>query len=226
MPDSLHNEKAAAAIAIDAAAEAARYALLRRIAPSMRHHLVVHLQPIGMVYEIMDRRLRADEPKLADIQDCAHKINGYAKAALASSVDVVSWLAPDPHVNTSVAAALAECLALVQTAFTFRGYALRTEAADDAAQVSRSGFRNLVTGALFFLTDDNPAPAEISIAARAEAGKVVVTLGLAPRTGEAGFGGAVNYRPITWPDVQALARADNAVLHRDGTRITISLAAG
>ena len=35
------------------AAEAARYALLRRLAPSMRHHLVVNLQPIGMVHEII-----------------------------------------------------------------------------------------------------------------------------------------------------------------------------
>ena len=42
-----------------AAAEAARYALIRRLAPSMRHHLVVNLQPIGMIYEVMDRRLRA-----------------------------------------------------------------------------------------------------------------------------------------------------------------------
>ena len=49
-----------------AEAEAARYALLRRLAPSMRHHLVVNLQPIGMIYEVMDRRLRAPhhvEPK-------------------------------------------------------------------------------------------------------------------------------------------------------------------
>ena len=46
-------------------AEAARYALLRRLAPSMRHHLVVNLQPIGMIYEVMDRRLSAPEPDLA-----------------------------------------------------------------------------------------------------------------------------------------------------------------
>ena len=46
-------------------AEAARYALLRRLASSMRHHLVVNLQPIGMIYEVMDRRLRAPVPDLA-----------------------------------------------------------------------------------------------------------------------------------------------------------------
>ncbi len=39
--------------------EAARYALLRRLAFAMRHHMVVHLQPIGMSTELMERRLNA-----------------------------------------------------------------------------------------------------------------------------------------------------------------------
>src|SRR6187402_581347 len=84
------------------AAEAARYALLRRLAPSMRHHLVVNLQPIGMIYEVMDRRLRAPEPDLANLQDSAGKINTFAKAALASCIDVVGWVAPDEAVATPV----------------------------------------------------------------------------------------------------------------------------
>jgi hypothetical protein len=59
-------------------AEAARYALLRRLAPSMRHHLVVNLQPIGMIYEVMERRLRADPPDLHEVHESAQKINGFA----------------------------------------------------------------------------------------------------------------------------------------------------
>ena len=65
----------------------------------MRHHLVVNLQPIGMVYEVMDRRLRAAEPDLAEVHDSAHKINGFARAALNSCLDVVTWLAPDEDVH-------------------------------------------------------------------------------------------------------------------------------
>jgi hypothetical protein len=55
------------------AAEAARYALLRRLAPSIRHHLVVNLQPIGMIYEVLDRRLRATEPQLDGVRDSAQR---------------------------------------------------------------------------------------------------------------------------------------------------------
>src|SRR5688572_33423554 len=93
-----------------AEAEAARYALLRRLAPSMRHHLVVNLQPIGMIYEVMDRRLRAAEPNLADVHESAHKINGFARAALNSCLDVVTWLAPEDSMATSASEGVRECL--------------------------------------------------------------------------------------------------------------------
>src|SRR6476660_3059003 len=89
-------------------AEAARYVLLRRLAPSMRHQLVVNLQPIGMIYEVMDRRLKAPQPDLALVQESAHKINGFARAALNSCLDVVSWLAPDPDATTTLHDAVRE----------------------------------------------------------------------------------------------------------------------
>src|SRR5512133_3692186 len=110
-------------------AEAARYTLLRRLAPSMRHHLVVNLQPIGMIYEVMDRRLKAPRPDLADVHESAQKINGFAKAALNSCLDVITWLAPDDEVLTSAEAGVRECLGLLATSLTFRGYTLRDEVA-------------------------------------------------------------------------------------------------
>src|SRR5512133_1982067 len=110
-------------------AEAARYALLRRLAPSMRHHLVVNLQPIGMIYEVMDRRLKAPQPDLGDVHESAQKINGFAKAALNSCLDVITWLAPDDEVLTSAEAGVRECLGLLATSLTFRGYTLRDELA-------------------------------------------------------------------------------------------------
>src|SRR5687768_8210279 len=118
-------------------AEAARYALLRRLAPSMRHHLVVNLQPIGMIYEVMERRLRTAQPDLAHVHDSAGKINTFARAALASCIDVVGWLSPDEAIGTPVEEAARECAALLATSFSFRGYALRNEVAAVQGQVRR-----------------------------------------------------------------------------------------
>jgi C4-dicarboxylate-specific signal transduction histidine kinase len=206
----------------DAAVEAARYALLRRLAPSMRHHLVVNLQPIGMVYEIMDRRLRAPEPNLADVHDSAQKINSYAKAALASCLDVVTWLAPEESATLTATEGVRECLALVGTSFTFRGFTLRSEVDDEQGRVQRGAFRNVFTGALVCLSDSREPPAEIAVTARATSDGLQVVLELRDRNGEPGFATAQAYRPLTWTDVEALARADGVKLQRDGATLRLT----
>lgn len=207
----------------DAAVEAARYALLRRLAPSMRHHLVVNLQPIGMVYEIMDRRLRAPSPNFAEVQDGAQKINGYAKAALASCLDVVTWLAPEESATITAAEGVRECLALVGTSFTFRGFTLRNEVGDAPGDVQRGAFRNVVTGALVHLSDAREPPADIALSARSRDEGLEIALTARAGTGEPGFATAPAYRPLTWADVEALARAEGVQARREesGLRLTL-----
>ena len=202
-----------------ARAEAARYALLRRLAPSMRHHLVVNLQPIGMIYEVMDRRLRAPAPDLASVHDSAHKINGFARAALASCLDVVTWLAPDHSATTPVAEGVRECVGLLATSLGFRGYAVRNEVGDIAGEVSRASLRQLLTSALIHLTDQSPPPADLVLSASAQAGGLRLELLLRPTDGSQGFTSEAGYRKLEWADVEALAQAEAIEAQRDGQSI-------
>jgi hypothetical protein len=204
-------------------AEAARYALLRRLAPSMRHHLVVNLQPIGMIYEVMDRRLKAPQPDLADVHESAHKINRFAKAALNSCLDVVTWLAPDDEVLTTAEAGVRECLGLVATSLTFRGYSLRNEVGPLPGEVRRSAMRNVLTAALIHATDTTPAPADLVLTAERGERVLLVSLTMNPKPGEPSFTAEPGYRRLEWADVQALAGADAVALTRDG-RLVLRLA--
>ena len=203
--------------------EAARYALLRRLAPSMRHLLVVNLQPIGMIYEVMDRRLRATHPDLAQIQESAHKINGFAKAALASCIDVVGWLAPDDAVTTTVQEGVRECASLLATSLSFRGYALRNEVQAAPGQVRRSAMRSLLSAALLHVTDTSRPPADLAIGS--EAGEDAVTLILTVRStqGDKGFTAEAAYRKLEWADLQALAAGEGVQLIRDADAIRFVL---
>ncbi|MBI2769509.1 MAG: hypothetical protein HYX47_07795 [Burkholderiales bacterium] len=193
-------------------AEAARYALLRRLAPSMRHHLVVNLQPIGMIYEVMDRRLRAPSPDLANVHDSAQKINGFARAALNSCLDVVTWLAPEENAGTAVADGVRECVGLLATSLSFRGYAVRNEVAQLPGTVSRSAMRNVLTAALIYSTDQSPAPAELVLSATQEPGGLRLVLELRSTQGAQGFASEAGYRHLEWPDLQALAAAESVEL--------------
>jgi hypothetical protein len=197
-------------------AEAARYALLRRLAPSMRHHLVVNLQPIGMIYEVMERRLRAPQPDLADVHDSAHKINGFAKAALNSCLDVVTWLAPEEDARIGVNDGVRECLSLLATSLTFRGYAVRNETTAVPGEIRRSSMRNTLTAGMVHLTDENPSPADLVLTAEAGEQAFQLTLSLRPTDGDKGFSPEATYRRIQWADVEALAAAESVEVTREG----------
>jgi hypothetical protein len=206
-----------------AEAEAARYALLRRLAPSMRHHLVVNLQPIGMIYEVMERRLRAPTPDLAHVQDSASKINGFAKAALNSCLDVVGWLAPDATVTTTVEEAVRECTTLLATSLSFRGYALRNECTPLPGTIRRSGIRNLLSGVLIHCTDHLQPGADLVVGCANEADAALITVTHRPTQGDKGFSAEAGYRKIGWDDLEALAAADGVRIGRDGARMELRL---
>jgi hypothetical protein len=202
-------------------AEAARYALLRRLAPSMRHHLVVNLQPIGMIYEVMDRRLRAPVPDLANVQDSASKINGFANAALHACLDMVSWLAPDDAVTVEVPDAVRECTGLLATSLSFRGYALRNEVEPLPGVVRRPAMRILLAATLIHLTDERAAPADLVLRAVAEEAGARVTVTVRPTQGGKGIPAEQGYRKLTWQDVQALAEAEGVQVEREGEQLSL-----
>jgi hypothetical protein len=204
-------------------AEAARYALLRRLAPSMRHHLVVNLQPIGMIYEVMERRLRAPQPDLAHVHESASKINTFARAALASSLDVVGWLAPDEKVGVGVHDAARECSSLLATSLSFRGYALRNEVGPIARQVRRSTIRSLLAATLIHTADHLKPPSDIVLAAGEEEGGVLITVTSRQSDGDKGFSNEAPYRKIEWRDLQALGVAEGVQVLREGALITLRM---
>jgi hypothetical protein len=204
------------------AAEAARYALLRRLAPSMRHHLVVNLQPIGMIYEVLDRRLRSPQPNLATVHESAQKINGFARAALNSCMDVVSWLAPDEAALYTLQEGTRECASLLASSLSFRGYTLRIDVGAVEGQLRRAAMRTLLTAALIHATDELPAPAELLLSAAGEEAGARLLLAIRQTDGDKGFANEPAYRPLQWADVQALAEAEGAEATRErGERIEL-----
>lgn len=197
--------------------ESARYALLRRLSFAMRHNLVMHLQPIGMVTEVMERRLRAASPDLGQIHDGMSKINSFSKAAVQSCLDVITWLAPEPGATMTVQDGVQECLALLRSNFSFRGFNVRSEVESAPQPVGKSAFRMLVPGALVALSDDTAAPADITLRASGDGDMVRLELHVQRTEGDAGPMGELPYRPMKWAEVEALARAEDVGLERSDT---------
>jgi hypothetical protein len=219
----MQNTENPAAAEPDRLVEAARYALLRRLAFAMRHHMVVHLQPIGMITEVMERRLQSATPDIQQVHEGMAKINGFSRAAVQSCLDVVSWLAPEAADVVALDAGVRECVALLRSSFNFRGFTLKDEIGDVPATVARAGLRNVLPACMLALTDRARSPAQIVLSAQAGPGEVIVAVELQPADGPAGFAGDPPYRLLEWNEVAALARAEGIALERfaDTARLTI-----
>lgn len=198
--------------------EAARYALLRRLTLAMRHQMLVHLQPIPMVTEVIERRLRAAEPDMALVDEDLRKVHGFARAGVGASLDFVTWLAPEAGVAVALDAGVAECVQLLGTDFSFRGFTLRNQVADMPQQVSRQALRMLLPAVLFGLTDHAASPADILLSAGAGDGmEALLEVRVQAGAGSSGFPANAPYRLLEWEEVEALARSEGVVLaHAEG----------
>ena len=204
--------------------EAARYAVLRRLAPALRHHMVRPLQPIGLIYGVMHHKLSAAQPDLPSVREEAEKINEFAKAALDECMDMGTWLAPEPGVVTDVESGVRECVGLMATMLHFCGFRLVNEVEELPAQVLRDALRMVLSAALFALTDAMDEPVTVTIHARASRSEVTLTL----QTDLIGDGQLDRYddgyRKLVWADVQALAFAEHVGLSRQGRQLTLRFA--
>lgn len=209
----------------DRAVEATRYAVLRRLALAMRHQMVVHLQPIGMITEVMERRLKAPAPDLAQVHESMGKIHGFSRAAVEACLDVITWLAPDGERKVALGTGVQECTALLRSNFSFLGFELRHEAGEGLPEVSLAGLRNVLPACLLMVADETRAPARVVVSARAESGRGAVDIRIEAGEGPVGFSGDPPYRTLQWPEVEALARAEGIAATREAGLVHLLLPA-
>lgn len=201
--------------------EAARYALLRRLSPSLRHHMVRHLQPIGLICGVMTHRLARGEPDLQALSVNVEKINEFAKAALAQYIDTSTWLAPEPGVPVALDAGVMECVGLLATTLHFRGFRVINEVENLSCPVRQGALRMVLSAALLALTDGLEEPASLTLSASVDSETVTLLLQVLPREEGCVEFYDDGYRKLAWSDVQALACAEAVVLSRQDGQLSM-----
>ncbi len=218
---------------LPAEAEAARYALLRRLGPALRHDLVVHLQAVAMMAEVLGARLERD-PQDSGLPQHLGRMHLLARDAVAGALQVAGWLLPPEDDAVDLREGLEESLGLVRSSLGFRGLQLQADLPEAGLPVSRDRLRHLLLGALLHLSDLGGPAGTLRLQARTDAAGAVLRLTLDTRgqdiaiagdddlDGETGSLSAdaritsdqeAGYRALRWSDVQALAGETGAVRH-------------
>lgn len=234
-PESLQPTSTAASAALSAAApnsslarlaESARYALLRRLAPAIRHDMAGALQPISMVAAMLEKRLQKPDPDLLALGKNVNAINSLAREASQSCMQLMGWLSPKVDEATPITTGVADAIALVATDLSFKGFALvnQTDTLDDAVAVRVSVLRGLFMATLLAMTDSHDGPARVVLAAHTVGDTVVLSISLEAMPADQGevlAGMPSAYRSLDWDDVRALAAAESAVLLQTSHRVEL-----
>lgn len=196
---------------LDRDAEAARCALLRRMAPGLRHQMVVHLQPVEMLVELAKRRLAGEQVDLALIREGVQKIGQYSRAAMGACIGSMGWLSQDDDARVALDDGVAECVGLLKSSLSFRGFTVQnTVQGLQEAPVQRAALRGLLATGLLALSDSLPPPLELHIGARVHGDRAELRLRALPSVAAGSFFGERASRLLTSDDLRALARVHAA----------------
>jgi hypothetical protein len=192
-------------------AEAARYALMRRLLPAIRHNLAGTLQPIGMMSAMLERRIKAAAPDMDQLAKNTQALTTLSREAAATSLNLMTWLAPRDNELMAVNSAVEESLSLMATELSFRGFSLDNQTTEGVAKLPKGMLRSVFTASLIALTDTVDQPAGVVVSMQGEAGdtRLRITMAVAALNEVAPPGNRMpTYRSLQWADVQALADAE------------------
>jgi C4-dicarboxylate-specific signal transduction histidine kinase len=205
-------------------AEAARYGVLRRLGPALKHDMVVNLQAIAMMGEVLNAKLERGSPDPQEFHSSISKLNRLARAAVANCLKVAAWIEPGEDETVRLPDGIDECLALLGSNFNFRGFVVTNECPDTNFQVSRVVLRNLLIASLITLTDAAGGPCQVDVHAEVEGSTAEISVRISPREDDfEGLPYEPGYRQLEWSDVQALALAEGVELVRGPDHIVMRM---
>jgi hypothetical protein len=208
-----------------ASAEAARYAVLRRMGSAIRHQVAGALQPVGMLASMLERRVQAAQPNMDALRKNCSEMSGLARSASAECVALMGWLAP-PNEGELVplGEVVDECVHLLATELSFRGFTVSTALQARETPVPRTALRNVLPACLMALTDGASAAGEVRLQSSVEpAGGLRVSLTFIVGADTQQPARAKAYRPLIWRDVQALAADEGIDLTIEQERVDLRL---
>ena len=210
--------------------EAARYAVLSRLLPVLRHDVAGAMQAPRMLLMVMEKRLQAADPDLQAIQENVRSVSTLTKQATASSMTALSWIASSDNTCVDLRSSIDETIALLAMELSMNGLTLANSIEDDAAIAPQSFLRSVFTAALLAFCDQHVGGGTLQVTFRAAAADAQLSGQLhlqltAAHTGQAPASPELfrKSRLIEWSDVQAIAQSMGATMARGDGWLTVDV---
>lgn len=195
-------------------AEAASHAVLRRIAPALRHDVAGFMQPVGMLAMVLQRRVQMPEPDMEAIAKNVTSVSALVKEATIGCMNAMDWMASRDDASVSLHAGADDVIRLLALELSGRGLSAANDIAENNARLPQRFFRSVLASALLAWCDQKPGAGVLRISVASVANNSRLKLQF-EADGAALPANAVSpQRRIGWEDVEALAHASGATLSR------------
>ena len=197
----------------DRLAEAACYAVLRRLMPALRHDVAGTMQPVRMLLMVLERRVQALEPDMQAITKSVISASALTKQATADCINALEWIGSSQDAHVNLRSSVDEAIKLLAMELSAHALALVNGISDNTVTAPQSFLRTVFMGALLAFCDQRAAGGTLQVSFKAATDSHPAhRLQLRLQPGDAGKPPAFQdlvrkYRLIDWPDVQAMARS-------------------
>jgi hypothetical protein len=201
---------------------AIRFALLRRLAPGMRHRLMGQLQALQFSAELAGRLLDADaqRPKL---ETSVRQLAPQTQAAVDAAATLIEWLREDERATTSLEDSLPQYLRVAGDDWNLRGIEGTVDVRTDGAHVAKAALRELAVTSLLALTDAQPGALDVRVAAERAGDEIVVRMSAKAGNRRSPLPELARASRIGCFEVNALAAAHGIVSHCGRDEVTLRL---
>ena len=213
----------------DRLAEAACYAVLRRVMPVLRHDMAGAMQPVRMLMMVLERRVSVPEPDMQAIAKNVVSVSALTKQATADCVNALEWIDASQDAHVSLRSSVDEAIKLLAMELSAHALTLVNGISDDTASAPQSFLRTVFMGSLLAFCDQRATGGTLQVTFEAatdshrahrlqlrllpgDAGKALASQGLVRR-----------YRLMEWPDVQAMARPFGVTVTQGDGWLTLDL---
>ncbi len=184
--------------------DAIRYAVMRKLAPGLRHALMGELQAIQLSAEFAHRMLRPDVD-LGEARASVGRIPPQCSEAVKAGRSLIDWLMPEAGATASLTQSVGQCLKLVGEDWFLRGIEATTDLPAADVQVAKGAFQELIVTALLVLTDMHDQPADVHLSVQTNGDLVVVVVQAHAANRTTSIPPIRPYRKLGWADLQVLA---------------------
>lgn len=205
--------------------DAIRYAVLRKLAPGLRHALMGEMQAIQLSAEYAVRTLDAGT-EFNEARNSIGDIAQHCSNAVKTGRSLIEWMSPEEAVTASVSECVERCLTLAGEDWLLRGIEATTDLPNADAKLPKAMLQELVVTALLVLTDMYDQPADLRVVVRAREAHIEVVVDGRAASRTASIPPLRQYRKLMWSDLVLLASARGVPCVCEGSSVSLQFQRG